>query len=78
MPEINYNIDAYNTMFPTYRVKVKEKNVFQRCQFRNFDGGTVTENQGHENSEIVRALFIQTTLQATQTIIYLTWCNDGF
>ena len=44
---INYNIDAYSTMFATYRVKVsenrklEEKNPFQRRQFRNFDGDTV-------------------------------------
>ena len=51
---------------------LKEKKVFQRRQFRNFDGHTVTENQGHDNFVLVRALFIQSTLQATQTIIYLT------
>ena len=51
---------------------LKEKNVFQRGQFRNFDGGTVTENQGNENFVLVRALFVQSTLQVTQTIICLT------
>ena len=51
---------------------LKEKNVFQRCQFRNFDSGTVTENQGNENFVLVKALFIQSTLQVTQTIICLT------
>ena len=50
---------------------LKEKKIFQRRQFRNFDGGTVTENRGHENSVLVGALSIQSTLQATQTIIYL-------
>ena len=57
---------------------LKEKNVFQRHQFWNFDGGIVTENQGHENFVLVRALFIQSTLQVTQTIIYLTRCNDEY
>ena len=51
---------------------LKEKNVFQRRQFPNFDGGTVTENQGNENFVLVRALFVQSTLQVTQTIICLT------
>ena len=51
---------------------LKEKNVFQRCQFRNFDSGTVTENQGNENFVLVKALFIQSTLQVTQTILCLT------
>ena len=51
---------------------LKEKNVFQRRQFRNFDGGTVTEYQGNENFVLVRALLIQSTLQVTQTIICLT------
>ena len=44
---------------------LKEEKVFQRRQLRNLDGGTVTENQGHENSVLVRALFIQSTLQVT-------------
>ena len=51
---------------------LKEKNVFQRRQFQNFDGGTVTEYQGNENFVLVRALLIQSTLQVTQTIICLT------
>ena len=51
---------------------LKEKNVFQRRQFRNFDGGTVTEYQGNENFVLVRALLIQSTLQVTQNIICLT------
>ena len=51
---------------------LKEKNVFQRHQFRNFDSGTVTENQGNENFVLVKAPFIQSTLQVTQTIICLT------
>ena len=90
MPIINYryNIDAYSTMLGDMLLlqrielrclkigNLKEKNIFQRCQFRNFDGGTVTENQGHENfvltEFLVRALFIQSTLQVAQTIIYLT------
>ena len=41
---------------------LKEKNVFQRRQFRNFDGCTVTEYQGNENFVLVRALFIQSKL----------------
>ena len=48
---------------------LKEEKNFKRRQFRNFDGGTVTENQGNENFVLVKALFIQSTLQATQTII---------
>ena len=44
---------------------LKEEKVFQRRQLRNLDGGTVTESQGHENSVLVRALFIQSTLQVT-------------
>ena len=48
---------------------LKENNVFQRRQFRNFDGGTVTENQGNENSVLARALFIQSILH---TITHLT------
>ena len=78
MPIINYTIDAYSTVFATYRVKVsengnlKENEVFQGRQFRNFECGTVTENQGYENSVLVRALFVQSTLQVTQTIIYFT------
>ena len=51
---------------------LKEKNVFHRRQFRNLDGGTVTENQVNENFLLVKALFIQSTLQVTQTIICLT------
>ena len=57
---------------------LQEKNAVQRCQFWSFDGDTVTENQGHENFVLVRDLFIQSTLQATLAIIYLTWCNDGY
>ena len=33
MPIINYNIDAYSTMFATYRVKVSENRYLKEEKF---------------------------------------------
>ena len=63
MPIINYNTDAYSTMFARIELRclkirnLKLKKVLQRHQFRNFDGGTVTENQGHEEFVLVSCSF---------------------
>ena len=78
MPIINCNIDAYSTIeLRCLKISnLKEKNVFQRHQFLNLDGGTQPRSQDFSDERpwerVVRDLFIQSTLQATQTIIYLT------